>query len=93
MSADPKSRHAELESYELVLVPGERPLRLFVPRRIEEPAPSLLHTVTASDRLDLLAHRYLGDPFLFWRIADANPALAPEDVLDPGAEIAIPAKK
>jgi hypothetical protein len=25
--------------------------------------------------------------------SDANPALTPEDVLDPGAQIAIPAKK
>jgi nucleoid-associated protein YgaU len=52
----------------------------------------VVHTVAAADRLDLLAQRYLGDPFQFWRIADANPALTPEDVLDPGARIAIPAK-
>ncbi|MCA9636709.1 MAG: LysM domain-containing protein [Myxococcales bacterium] len=29
-------------------------------------------TVQVGDRLDLLAHRHLGDPTAHWRIADAN---------------------
>ena len=33
------------------------------------------YSVTATDRLDNLAARYLGDPILFWMIADANGAL------------------
>jgi nucleoid-associated protein YgaU len=92
MSNDAASRHQDLSSYEAVLAPGSAPVTLLEPRPIPEPPPSVVHTVAAADRLDLLAQRYLGDPFQFWRIADANPALTPEDVLDPGARIAIPAK-
>ena len=92
MSQDPSSRHQGLPTYTLELGAGES-VELYEPREIPEPAADSTHVVAASDRLDLLANRYFGDPFQFWRIADANPALTPEDVLDPGARIAIPTKK
>lgn len=38
------------------------------------------HTVVAGDRLDNLAARYLGDPELWWRIADANLAAHPDEL-------------
>jgi nucleoid-associated protein YgaU len=91
--SDPSSRHEKLPSYEVVLAPGAAPVELYQPREIPMPPQSVVHTVGAGDRLDLLANRYFGDPFQYWRIADANPALTPEDVLDPGAQISIPAKK
>ena len=91
--SDPSSRHETLASYEVVLAPGADPIELYQPRDIPMPPPSVAHTVGPGDRLDLLANRYFGDPFQYWRIADANPALAPEDILDPGAQISIPAKK
>lgn len=93
MSSDPKSRHQDLPTYEATLAPGAAPVELFEPRVVPQPPRSVVHTVAAADRLDLLAHRYLGDPFQYWRIADANPALTPEDILDPGAQISIPARK
>jgi nucleoid-associated protein YgaU len=37
-------------------------------------------TVTAGDRLDLIAYRTLGDPEQYWRIADANDAMNPRDL-------------
>jgi len=37
------------------------------------------HTVTQGERLDNIAAKFLGDPELFWRIADANAAMRPED--------------
>lgn len=40
------------------------------------------HTVTQGERLDNLAAHYLGDPELFWRIADANRAMRPEGLLE-----------
>jgi hypothetical protein len=40
------------------------------------------HTVVHSDRLDLLAARYLGDPLLFWVICDANGARRPDDLVE-----------
>jgi hypothetical protein len=35
-------------------------------------------TITAGDRLDNLAARYLGDPEQAWRLCDANRAMQPE---------------
>jgi hypothetical protein len=50
------------------------------------PDPSLFAAigqvpVRKNDRLDLIASTYLGDPILFWRIADANGAVRPADLL------------
>jgi len=50
------------------------------------------HLVVQGDRLDLLAHRYLGDPEVFWRICDANAAVRPQDLTDEiGRLLGIPA--
>ena len=40
-----------------------------------------LHNVTQGDRLDNITARYLGDPELFWRVADANSAMRPEELV------------
>jgi hypothetical protein len=56
--------------------------RRFVPLPDARP-PLQEHVVTAGDRLDNLAHRYLGDPELFWRLADANTAMRPADLTAP----------
>jgi hypothetical protein len=40
------------------------------------------YSVVQGDRLDNLAARALGDPLLFWRIADANVRLEPETLCD-----------
>ncbi|MCC6862858.1 MAG: hypothetical protein IT158_30065 [Bryobacterales bacterium] len=40
------------------------------------------HTVADGDRLDNLAAQYLGDPELFWRVADANGAMQPEELTE-----------
>jgi hypothetical protein len=40
-----------------------------------------LHTVTQGERLDNVAAKFLGDPELFWRLADANRAMSPEDLV------------
>lgn len=59
----------------------------YIKRRIIPDAalyPTLtLHRVQQGDRIDLLAARYLGDPLLYWRIADANLAVRPDDPLNP----------
>ncbi|MFI0237710.1 LysM domain-containing protein [Streptomyces sp. NPDC016845] len=48
------------------------------------------HTVSTGDRLDLLAHRYLGSADQWWQIADANPALDPAELTGtPGRRIRI----
>jgi hypothetical protein len=45
--------------------------------------------VRQNDRLDLIASTYLGDPILFWRIADANGAVRPADLLAEGNRLSI----
>jgi len=60
--------------------------RRFLPRGEEQ---TLLVEVEVSDtdRLDLIAHRTLGDPEQFWRIADANDAMNPADLTAEPSEI------
>ena len=41
-----------------------------------------LYTVVQGDRLDNIAAKYLGDPELFWRLADANAAMRPEELVE-----------
>ncbi|MEI8211039.1 MAG: LysM domain-containing protein [Planctomycetota bacterium] len=38
------------------------------------------HTIALGDRMDNIAFKYLGDPEQYWRIADANAAMQPEDL-------------
>ncbi len=45
------------------------------------------HRVKDGDRLDRLATKYLGDPTLFWRIADANFVLRPDGLLKPAGRM------
>ena len=38
------------------------------------------HVVASGERLDVIAHTYLGDPELFWRLCDANGAMRPDEL-------------
>ena len=38
------------------------------------------HTVEIGERLDQIAAQHFGDPELFWRIADADRAMRPQDL-------------
>jgi hypothetical protein len=56
-------------------------------RRRFVPAPERFatlteHAVEESDRLDRLSARYLGDPLLFWRLADANGGVRPDELTE-----------
>jgi len=59
-------------------------------RFIPPTEPLVGHEVTSDERLDHIAWRHYRDPLRFWRICDANRALWPDDLLDPGAVIRIP---
>jgi nucleoid-associated protein YgaU len=55
------------------------------------PAALQAYTVTRGDRLDLIAYRFYRDPQQFWRIADANLTMLPEDLMsEAGRRLAIP---
>ena len=91
--SNPSSRHSTLGTYLAPLGPDGTELELYVPRRPERPTPELYHRVVAGDRLDLLAQRYFGDPLQYWRIVDANPALAPEELVEPGLLLKVPGRR
>jgi hypothetical protein len=40
------------------------------------------HAVKQRERLDNIAAAFLGDPELFWRLADANGAMRPEELVE-----------
>jgi hypothetical protein len=67
----------------------------YLKRRLLPPSGSLAMmsavTVTPGQRLDVLAARYQGDPLQFWRIADANDAMNPFDLVAfPGRQLRVP---
>lgn len=85
---DKTSRYAQLETTTLTVTDAdgtEREVR-YVRRRFLPEADKLTtlveHTVTEGDRLDNVAAKYLGDPVLFWSVADANNAMRPEELTD-----------
>jgi len=53
--------------------------RRFLPKA-GQLAPMTSHRTVQDDRLDLAASEHLGNPLLFWRIADANNAMNPLDL-------------
>jgi hypothetical protein len=42
----------------------------------------LEHDVTEGERLDNIAAKYMNDPLAFWRIADANAAMRPQELTE-----------
>ena len=78
------SRYHAIETTTLE-TPGGKTIAYLRRRFIPSPESFALlqeHTVTQGDRLDNIANQYLGDPTQFWRIADANNAMRPDDLTD-----------
>jgi hypothetical protein len=90
---DEKSRYKDLPILSYIEADGTE--RRFVARRFL-PDPAALRTlttvkVTDSERLDLIAYRTLGEPTAFWRVADANAAMDPDELLTPaGRRLRVP---
>lgn len=73
----------------------EDPRQVYVKRRfipaLSSIAIAIRHAVQSSERPDLLAAKYLGDPLLYWRIADANAVVDPNELTDTlGRRVDIP---
>jgi len=62
--------------------------RRFVPQP-ERFALLQVHAVAEGERLDNLTAAYLGDPGQFWRVADANRAMRPDDLMVVGQVLRI----
>jgi hypothetical protein len=86
--ASPFDETSRYHGVPLALHPDEsgEPARAYVTRRFP-PAPvegeaAARHTVSSLDRPDVLSARYLGDPLLYWKIADANAVVDPHELTD-----------
>jgi hypothetical protein len=90
---DPTSRYASLET--AIHVTDDGRSIAYTRRRLLPQGASLpLFTeavVGQGERLDLLTARTLGVPEAFWRVADANDAMSPfELVTTPGRRLRVP---
>jgi len=81
----PTSRYAGIEIATLETSDG-RTIAYLRRRFVPQPNRYALlreHVVVAGQRLDHIAAQYLGDPEQFWRIADANGAMQPDELTTP----------
>ena len=85
---EPTSRYAKLTVKTLAVTDAEgepREIR-YVERRLLPAAGAgtalAEHVVAQGERLDNVTAKYLGDPTQFWRVADANDTLRPEELTD-----------
>ncbi len=90
---DPTSRYAALETAKFVTPDGREiayKRRRFLPQGLT--MTLLTEVMVASgERPDLLAARTLGGPLQFWRVADANDCMHPQELVEePGAMVRIP---
>jgi hypothetical protein len=86
-SLPPTSRYAAVDTttYVQQAAPGDETVPLPFIRRRFCPDPSRFSTlfevrVVEGDRRDVLSYRHLGDPELWWRLADANRTIDPEEL-------------
>lgn len=80
----PTSRYYGIDTATLTIVEGRTFIYL---RRRFVPSPdrfALLqeHVVSQGERLDNVTAKYMDDPEAFWRIADANAAMRPEELTE-----------
>jgi hypothetical protein len=85
---DPKSRYANIPQYP---VTDHRGRTVMVVETPPDPNEALLgiHVLRQGQRLDHLAFEYLNDPAGYWRIAERNEAMLPEQLTEQ-REIEIP---
>jgi nucleoid-associated protein YgaU len=83
------SRYEKVPTREITDATG-RTIRYKATRFISETRALEGHRVVAGERLDHIAFRHLRDAERFWRIADANRALWPDDLLELAAILRIP---
>lgn len=87
------SRYANVQTLEIVTADG-RVIKYKAVRFIPKTDPRQGHGVQRGERLDQIAYVYFRDPERFWRIADANTVMWPEDLTAaPGRIILIPASE
>jgi hypothetical protein len=87
----PTSRYYNLDTQTLKNEDGKT--TVFLSRRFCPPPEKFAflqeHEVVEGDRLDMLTAKYITDPEQFWRICDANAAMQPDDLIEPGNKLKI----
>lgn len=88
----PTSRYYGIETVTLKTPDGRT--TVYLRRRFLPPANRfallLEHVTVEGERLDNVAAKYMDDPEAFWRIADSNAAMRPEELTDkPGRRLRI----
>lgn len=83
------SRYANIATYQATAAAGNTVSALKT-RFIPATPAGFLHTFTSDERLDIVAYKFYRNPEKFWLIADANTEMDPEDLLEPGRQLAIP---
>lgn len=89
----PTSRYSGIDVAEFQTPGGGARIRYLLRRFV--PPPELFaqvqeHYVKDRDRLDNIAALYISDPEQFWRIADANRAMRPDELTErPGTRLRI----
>lgn len=78
------------EECEVLKDGGKEYLGVRLPVEVPPRPDDRFHTVVTGDRLDVLAHRYLGDSSLWWIISEGNDLPFPLD-LQPGMVLRLPA--
>ncbi len=86
------SRYASIQTATLETPDGQ--VVVYLRRRFVPPADrfALLqeYTVTQGERPDTLAAKLIGDPEVFWQLADSNGAMRPEELSDtPGRRLRV----
>jgi hypothetical protein len=90
---DTDSRYSQLRPL-TVTGPNGSPVQIVPIRFIAATTPIMSRRIQQGDRPDLLAYEFYKEPQLFWRIADANEAMRPSElVATPGSLIGIPTKE
>ena len=88
----PSSRYYSIPDAQYVMSTGREVIykrRRFLPEADKLPLLTNVKVVDG-DRLDIIAAKTLGNPLLFWRIADANNAMNPVDLTkQPGRELRV----
>jgi hypothetical protein len=80
----PTSRYYGSETLKIEL-PGHVTVVYLKRRFLPQPENFALleeHIVTEGERLDNITARHLGDPEQFWRVADANRAMRPQELTE-----------
>jgi len=80
----PTSRYAGIDLATLELPDGTR--QVYLRRRFLPPSSRFavlrMHIVADGERVDRLSAQELGDPTAFWRIADANDVMRPDELTE-----------